>query len=88
VLIFQRSEKGWQKSRQLTWKSQGKYRSGTRKELIIQEMKNRGASTIDELANFTRMEKTKLFRHLVAMRQFGKVSIVGERDGQLVYGLP
>ncbi len=56
--------------------------------LIIQEMKNRGASTIDELANFTRMEKTKLFRHLVAMRQFGKVSIVGERDGQLVYGLP
>jgi hypothetical protein len=56
--------------------------------LIIQEMKNRGASTIDELANFTRMEKTKLFRHLVAMRQFGKVSIAGERDGQLVYGLP
>ena len=56
--------------------------------LIIQEMKNRGASTIDELANFTRMEKTKLFRHLVAMRQFGKGSIVGERDGQLVYGLP
>lgn len=56
--------------------------------LIIQEMKNRGASTIDELANFTRMEKTKLFRHLVAMRQFGKVSIVGERDSQLVYGLP
>ncbi len=56
--------------------------------LIIQEMKNRGASTIDELANFTRMEKTKLFRHLVAMRQFGKVSIVGERDGQLAYGLP
>lgn len=56
--------------------------------LIIQEMKNRGASTIDELAKSTRMEKTKLFRHLVAMRQFGKVSIVGERDGQLVYGLP
>jgi predicted transcriptional regulator len=56
--------------------------------LIIQEIKNRGASTIDELAKVTGMEKTKLFRHLVAMRQFGRVSIVGEREGQLVYGLP
>ena len=56
--------------------------------LIIQEIKNRGASTVDELARVTGIEKTKLFKHLVAMRQFGKVSIVGERDGQLVYGLP
>lgn len=56
--------------------------------LIIQEIKNRGASTVDELARVTGIEKTKLFKHLVAMRQFGKVSIVGERDNQLVYGLP
>jgi predicted transcriptional regulator len=56
--------------------------------LIIQEIKSRGASTIDELAKFTGMEKTKLFKHLVAMRQFGKVSIVGEKENQLVYGLP
>ena len=56
--------------------------------LIVQEIKNRGASTIDELAKATGMDKAKLFRHLVAMRQFGKVSIMGERDDQLVYGLP
>jgi predicted transcriptional regulator len=56
--------------------------------LIMQEIKNRGASTVDELAKATGMEKAELFRHLVAMRQFGKVSIVGERDDQLVYGLP
>ena len=56
--------------------------------LIMQEIKNRGASTIDELAKVTGMDKAKLFRHLVAMRQFGKVSIMGERDDQLVYGLP
>ena len=56
--------------------------------LIIQEIKNRGASTIDELAKVTGIEKTKLFRHLVAMRQFGRVAIVGERDDQLVYSLP
>jgi predicted transcriptional regulator len=56
--------------------------------LIMQEIKNRGASTVDELAKATGLEKAELFRHLVAMRQFGKVSIVGERDDQLVYGLP
>ena len=56
--------------------------------LIIQEIKNKGASTVDELAKVTGIEKAKLFKHLVAMRQFGKVSIVGQRDNQLVYGLP
>jgi predicted transcriptional regulator len=56
--------------------------------LIIQEIKNRGASTVDDLAKVTGMDKTKLFKHLVAMRQFGKVSIVGQRDNQLVYNLP
>jgi predicted ArsR family transcriptional regulator len=55
--------------------------------LIIQEIKNRGASTIDELAKVTGIEKTKLLKHLIAMRQFGKVSIVGERDNQLLYNL-
>jgi hypothetical protein len=34
------------------------------------------------------MEKAKLFKHLVAMRQFGKVVVMGERDEQLIYGVP
>jgi len=34
------------------------------------------------------MEKSKLVKHLVAMRIFGKVAVVGERDSQLVYSLP
>jgi len=58
------------------------------RNLIMQEMKNHGPSTIDELSKTTGMEKWKLLKHLVAMRQFGKISIVGERDNQLVYGLP
>ena len=58
------------------------------RNLIIQEMKNRGASTIDELSKATGMEKPKILRHLIAMKQFGKISIVGERENQLVYGLP
>jgi len=34
------------------------------------------------------MEKPKILKHLIAMSQFGKVLIVGERDRQFVYGLP
>jgi len=58
------------------------------RNLLLQEMENQGPSTIDELSSATGMDKSKLLRHLMAMRQFGKVLIVGERDDQLVYGLP
>jgi len=55
---------------------------------ILKEIKNQGPSTLDELSKATGIEKEKLFRHILAMRQFGKVAISGERDNQLVYGLP
>jgi predicted transcriptional regulator len=58
------------------------------RNLILQEIRNRGSSTIDELSKATSMEKSNLLKHLIAMRQFGKLLIVGERDNQLVYGLP
>jgi len=58
------------------------------RSLILQGIKTRGPSTIDELSKATGMEKSNLLKHLMAMRQFGKVLIVGERDNQLVYGLP
>lgn len=58
------------------------------RNLIQQEMKNHGPSTIDELSKTTGMEKSKLLKHLIAMRQFGKVLVMGERDNELVYGLP
>jgi len=58
------------------------------RNLILREMKNQGPSTIDELSKATGMEKSKLLKHLIAMRQFGKVFIVGERNSQLVYSLP
>ena len=60
----------------------------SRRNLILREMKNQGPSTIDELTKATGMEKSNLLTHLIAMRQFGKVLIVGKRDNQLVYGLP
>jgi len=58
------------------------------RNLILQEIRNRGSSTIDELSKATGMEKSKLLMYLIAMTQFGKVLIVGERENQLVYGLP
>jgi predicted ArsR family transcriptional regulator len=58
------------------------------RNLILREMKNRGASTIDDLSEATGLEKSKLLKHIIAMRQFGKVVIVGERDNQLIYSLP
>ena len=55
---------------------------------IIKEIRNQGPSTLDELVKTTGIEKEKLFKHIIAMRQFGKIAITSERDNQLVYGLP
>jgi predicted ArsR family transcriptional regulator len=58
------------------------------RSLILNQIKNQGPQTLDELSKVTGIEKEKLFKHMIAMRQFGKVAIAGERDNQLVYGLP
>jgi len=58
------------------------------RNLVVKEIKNKGPLTVEELSKTTGMEKSKLLKHLIAMRQFGKVSIVGERDNQFVYDLP
>jgi len=58
------------------------------RSLIVKGIKDQGPQTLDELSKVTGIEKEKLFRHVIAMRQFGKIAIAGERDNQLVYGLP
>ena len=55
--------------------------------LIIKELRTRGASTIQELSKATGLETDKLVMHMIALRQFGQVSIVGEKDDQLIYDL-
>ena len=55
---------------------------------ILKEIKNQGPLTLDELSKTTGIDREKLFKHIIAMRQFGKIAIAGERDNQLVYGLP
>ncbi|HKZ94713.1 MAG TPA: hypothetical protein VJ249_09075 [Candidatus Bathyarchaeia archaeon] len=58
------------------------------RNLILEKIKHHGPSTLDELSKVTSIEKEKLLKHVIAMRQFGKIAIAGERDNQLVYGLP
>jgi predicted ArsR family transcriptional regulator len=57
------------------------------RNLIVQAIKSHGSSTVEEISNATGIEKWKVLRHLIAMRAFGKVQILGDRDDQLVYGL-
>jgi len=58
------------------------------RNLILKGIKSQGPSTLDELSKVTGIDRERLFRHIIAMRQFGKIAIAGERDNQLVYGLP
>jgi predicted ArsR family transcriptional regulator len=58
------------------------------RNLIVQEMKGQGSLTVEDLSNKVGLEKSKILKHLIAMSQFGKVQVVGERDNQLVYDLP
>jgi predicted ArsR family transcriptional regulator len=58
------------------------------RNLIVQVMKSHGSSTVEELSEATGIDKSRVLRHLIAMRAFGKVQIAGERDNQLVYSLP
>ena len=58
------------------------------RSLILKEIKGQGPQTLDELSKTTGIDKEKLFQHIIAMRQFGKIAITGERDNQLVYGFP
>jgi predicted ArsR family transcriptional regulator len=58
------------------------------RNLIVQAMKNQGSSTVEEISKTTGIEKSRVLRHLIALRAFGKVQIEGDRDNQIVYCLP
>ncbi len=56
--------------------------------IIVREIKDKGPSTIEELSKTTGLEKPNLLKHIIAMRQLGKIQVVGERNQQLIYDLP
>jgi len=88
TLAFKGSKSLSQKSRIAPEKAKEIQERNRERNLIVQGIRNQGPLTVDELSKVTGMEKSKLLGHLIAMRQFGKIFIVGERDDQLVYGMP
>ncbi|MGQ9460391.1 MAG: hypothetical protein ACUVRA_04100 [Candidatus Bathyarchaeaceae archaeon] len=53
--------------------------------LILKELKNMGTATIPEISKATGLQESDVFRHVTALTQFGKVSIVGEKDGYAAF---
>ena len=54
---------------------------------IILVIEDRGPLTVSELSEALNIEKASVLRHLTAMKQFGQVAIVSERNNQPVYEL-
>ncbi len=54
--------------------------------LIIKELRNHPC-TIPELSKATGLQTSNVFRHVIALSQFGQVTVVGEKDDHYVYGL-
>jgi DNA-binding transcriptional ArsR family regulator len=52
---------------------------------IILVIEDRGPLTVSELSEALGIEKASVLRHLTAMKQFGQVAVVSERNNQPVY---
>ena len=57
------------------------------RELILKEIKNRESATIPEISEATKLQTSDIFKHVTALTQFGKVIVVGEKEGYLTYAL-
>ena len=55
--------------------------------LIIKELKAKGPSTLEKLSEATGLEKEKLFQHIIALRQLGKIAFMNKEGDQYLYGL-
>jgi len=68
-------------------KAKAKAMAEYRKErgLILKEIKNRGPLTIPEISKATGLQESDIFKHVTTLTQFGKASIVGEKDGYAAY---
>jgi len=55
--------------------------------LILKELRNRSPLTIEELSEATNLPKTTVLDHIIALRQFGRITTVGERGDWFLYAL-
>ena len=54
---------------------------------IILVIEDRGPLTVSEISEILKIEKSMILRHLTALRQFGQVAMISERNNQPVYEL-
>ena len=68
-------------------KAKAKAMAESRKErgLVLKEIKDRGSATIPEISKATGLQESDVFKHVTALTQFGKVRVVGEKEGYLAY---
>lgn len=55
------------------------------RQMIMGEIKQRGALTIKELSEATKISPKSILGHLIALRKKGAVSETGEKDGGYLY---
>jgi len=58
---------------------------GKERGLVLKEIKNRGSATIPEISEAMGLQTSDVFKHVTALTQFGKVRVVGEKEGYLTY---
>ena len=63
------------------------YERNIERGLIIKKLKNRGPLTITELSKATDLEAGKVLKHIIALRQLGRITTVGEKDNEFIYAL-
>jgi predicted HTH transcriptional regulator len=57
------------------------------RHMITAALKEKGPSTVEELAQLTDLHPNKIVQHIIALRKDGIVSEIGEKNRQYLYKL-
>ena len=74
---------------------EGKYRKAVdsimqeenERHMITGALKEKGALTVEELAELTDLQPSRIVQHVIALRRIGALTEAGEKDNQYLYKL-
>ena len=55
------------------------------RQMLLTELKARGACTISDLSKETDMNNSRILQHLIALRRTGAIAEVGEKEDEYLY---
>jgi DNA-binding transcriptional ArsR family regulator len=55
------------------------------RHMILGALKEKGPLTIEEIAQLTELQQSKIVQHIIALRKNGLISEVGEKNRQFLY---